>query len=433
MNNGAIVPNDGGKVDSSAADSGSEKVEESKFFALPVDMLCMCLLFLPLHERLQVFRTSSRFRLASQQSECWRGERLNLRIASERECGEFIKSMNEPLASASRFQCIRALQLQITFRPTTRVAQDRLLAALRQLAAPILEELLVPCDYVHVFSASASLRSLTLEGVGKGASLGDVNFSTFTQLATLNLFCQDVTGKDLERLSGLPALRRLDVSYCPLRDEDIRPLCALPLSSLSLAYNHLLTDFALCLLCGANSKATLETLDLSGCPEISAGGLGVLSKLPRLAELSLRDCPSILSFAALPPTITSLDLSLRHKASAPRAPPSAEGLGLSHLVSLTSLDMSWRNVSDPQVRSVLQSCTKLEVLSLRGCQLVSERCWGLPSERAADAALLIHVPPEAPAALPASLTRLDLRDCPLMTEATIDVLWKLARTTTVIC
>ncbi|CAN6441197.1 unnamed protein product [Victoria cruziana] len=143
-------------------------------------------------------------------------------------------------------------------------------------------------------------------------------------------------------------ITRLDLSWCSMiSDEALESLgAASSLQALNLHGCSLITDRGLTSLTTGSSARTLKKLDLSECDQISDTGVVFLRQLCCLEELSLAECG---------PKITD-----------------AGGISLSAMRRLKSIDLSWLiNISDATLLSLANSCDRLVLLNITGCELIT--------------------------------------------------------------
>lgn len=224
------------------------------------------------------------------------------------------------------------------------------------------------------------------------------------------LFDRVLKDEDLSPLTGLPALKGLNLSGSIVTDENLRQLSGLSLETLLLYDTVGVTDANLARV----AFSTLRELRLMNVP-ITDEGLQAFSGLDRLTGLTLTGTQVTgRGFSALPPGLTHMIL-----AHTPLAP------GVSSFLdrfSLKELNLDGTGVGDADLAKLLPALSGLESLSLSRNRLTGEG-WlrGLRSlpvlkdlilsgTSLSDSALLDFVPPD-------SLRRLSLVGSAVSREA----------------
>lgn len=117
-------------------------------------------------------------------------------------------------------------------------------------------------------------------------------------LRTLNLRGGKIGARGLKALSGSPwfgHLEKLDLSYCDLDDQSLKPLFRLRASGLrELDFGgNPITAHRLGHLLASPAGSELETLNLHSCVQLGAQGAAVVARTPsstRLRILNLQNC-----------------------------------------------------------------------------------------------------------------------------------------------
>jgi hypothetical protein len=210
--------------------------------------------------------------------------------------------------------------------------------------------LLVRCKNLRVLRAGGlGLSDRALESIGR-----------LTALEELALDGNKITGTGLRQLCGLKKLRRLNLSYNPLRPDTLAAVAALPgLTHLSIQCDFPVDDRILHV-CG--KLTNLEELRLpERMPGVTDRGLAYLSRLRNLKNLTLVGSQNVTDagLAKLAGLARLEEVSLRELRSV--TPLGMEVLG--KLASLRRLDIDIVPMDDRSVRALGQ-LKKLEHLLL---------------------------------------------------------------------
>jgi hypothetical protein len=243
---------------------------------------------------------------------------------------------------------VKRMKLGRSFEPTTVCITDGglehigTLAKLQELSLKQQEE--VTDEGLKHIGALANLRVLVLSCLGKVTGVGLEHLKGHLALQRLQLESVKVIDADIQHLSGLPALRELELRKIQeVTDAGLQHLSGLPvLKRLQLSGLKRVTDEGLQHLSGLLG---LQHLQLESM-QITDEGLQHLSGLPALRELELRDIQEV------------TDAGLQH---------------LSGLPVLRQLELEWmNNITDVGLQHLSHS--SLENLKL--CEL--ERITSIP-------------------------------------------------------
>ena len=245
----------------------------------------------------------------------------------------------------------------------------------------------------HLGSLS-NLVSLDLSGCGI-TNTGLQRLGSLLNLRTLDLDgCHRLTDAGLEYVARLTGLRSLNLCGCEvtatavIKLSRLLPTCAVVADSLlwgmlqdlsatrgiesvlsldwSGYHEEVTDDWLACL----ESFTSLESLDLTGCPEVTSRGLEQLQHVPRLQSLSLGGCEFD------DDDLEHLDKisTLRHLRLVECECVTEDGFAhLSRLVNLRSLDFSGSESITDGGLECLGSFTKLERLIVHDCSNISDQ------------------------------------------------------------
>jgi F-box/leucine-rich repeat protein 2/20 len=190
------------------------------------------------------------------------------------------------------------------------------------------------------------------------------------KLRSLNISgCKFVSQRGLKELRSLPALEVLTASKCDFTDASIREIAALPaLRSLSVAGSPRATVNGLKALAALEK---LEVLDLSGSPAVTSDVLNALNdRLQKLQSLTLANC-SHLANPGLKALGNMKHLHTLNLAGCEQLEACGMGFLVRTLPDLKVLDLSGCADIDDDAVKELTKLSHLQRLDLRGCKNVS--------------------------------------------------------------
>jgi hypothetical protein len=139
------------------------------------------------------------------------------------------------------------------------------------------------CD--HDQHARCVLLTLSRRPAARAGSIGDAAFQllpSLSQLTSLSITWGSAVSSGLQHLSGLSALRKLQLSGChSIWDEHIQALSALTALTALRASSLDITGASL------SALASLRTLSVENCRKVAAAGMVSIAQLQQLQQLSL--------------------------------------------------------------------------------------------------------------------------------------------------